>query len=77
MKILSTGNSRIRYSGIIQIIDGKKIANQIKSEIAAEVAQLREQDGRSPHLAAILVGNNPASETYVKNKEFFCDLTAV
>lgn len=56
----------------MNIIDGKKIANQIKSEIAAEVAQLREQDGRSPHLAAILVGNNPASETYVKNKEKAC-----
>ena len=51
------------------LIDGKEISNQIKSEIANEVRKLREDSGRSPHLAAILVGNDPASETYVFNKE--------
>lgn len=54
------------------LIDGKEIANQIKSEIANEVRKLREESGRSPHLAAILVGNDPASETYVSNKEKAC-----
>lgn len=54
------------------LIDGKEISNQIKSEIANEVRKLREDSGRSPHLAAILVGNDPASETYVFNKEKAC-----
>ena len=56
----------------MNIIDGKLIANQIKAELAAEVQQLRSQAGRTPHLAAILVGNDPASETYVANKEKSC-----
>ncbi|HOF16516.1 MAG TPA: bifunctional methylenetetrahydrofolate dehydrogenase/methenyltetrahydrofolate cyclohydrolase FolD [Bacteroidales bacterium] len=54
------------------LIDGKEIANQIKAEIAQEVKILREERGRAPHLAAVLVGNDPASETYVANKEKAC-----
>jgi methylenetetrahydrofolate dehydrogenase (NADP+)/methenyltetrahydrofolate cyclohydrolase len=56
----------------MNLIDGKKIAAQIKEEIAIEVQELREKKGRTPHLAAILVGNDPASETYVANKEKAC-----
>lgn len=56
----------------MKLIDGKEIANQIKAEIAQEVQLLREERGRAPHLAAILVGNDPASETYVANKEKAC-----
>ena len=56
----------------MNIIDGKLIANQIKSEIAKEVEQLRSDKGRAPHLAAILVGDDPASQTYVANKEKSC-----
>ncbi len=56
----------------MQIISGKDTANSIKAEIAAEVEQLRSDRGRAPHLAAILVGNDPASETYVANKEKSC-----
>lgn len=56
----------------MKLIDGKEIANQIKAEITKEVIQLREERGRAPHLAAILVGNDPASETYVANKERAC-----
>jgi len=56
----------------MNLIDGKKIAAQIKEEIAIEVQKLREEKGRTPHLAAILVGNDPASETYVANKEKAC-----
>ncbi len=56
----------------MNLIDGKEIANQIKAEIAKEVLTLREERGRAPHLAAILVGNDPASETYVANKEKAC-----
>jgi len=56
----------------MKLIDGKNIAAQIKAEIAAEVRELRDEKGRPPHLAAILVGNDPASETYVANKEKSC-----
>jgi methylenetetrahydrofolate dehydrogenase (NADP+)/methenyltetrahydrofolate cyclohydrolase len=56
-----------------QIIDGKKIASGIKQEIASEVAKLRESGKKIPHLAAILVGNNCSSETYVSNKVKDCE----
>ena len=56
-----------------QIIDGNKIASEIKKEIAVEVAKLRESGKKIPHLAAILVGNNGSSETYVANKVKDCE----
>ena len=56
----------------MQIINGKEIADRLKNEMAAEVERLRSEKGRTPHLAAVLVGNDPASETYVKNKEKSC-----
>jgi methylenetetrahydrofolate dehydrogenase (NADP+) / methenyltetrahydrofolate cyclohydrolase len=55
-----------------KIIDGKKVAAEIKQEIAAEVAKLRDAGKKPPHLAAILVGNNSSSETYVANKVKDC-----
>ncbi len=55
-----------------RIIDGKKVAAEIKQEIAAEVAKLRSEGKKIPHLAAILVGNNGSSETYVANKVKDC-----
>lgn len=55
------------------LIDGKKTAADIRREIAAEVADIRKSGGRVPHLAAILVGNNPSSETYVANKVKDCE----
>jgi len=54
------------------LIDGKKIAAEIKSEIAAEVAKLTSEGKKAPHLAAILVGDNPSSQTYVANKVKDC-----
>ena len=56
----------------MKIIDGKKIAEDIKKEIAAEVAAAIDNGIRAPHLAAVLVGDDPASQTYVKNKEKDC-----
>ena len=53
-------------------IDGKKISFQIKEEIAQEVEQLKEDGGKIPHLAAIIVGHDGASETYVGHKEKAC-----
>ncbi len=54
-------------------IDGKKISSTIKEEIAAEVALMKGEGKRSPHLAAILVGNDGASQTYVAAKVKACE----
>ncbi|MBT8283355.1 MAG: bifunctional 5,10-methylene-tetrahydrofolate dehydrogenase/5,10-methylene-tetrahydrofolate cyclohydrolase, partial [Muriicola sp.] len=54
------------------ILDGKKISNQIKDEIATEVAQMKERGEKVPHLAAVLVGNDGASLTYVGSKVRSC-----
>ena len=56
-----------------QIIDGKSVSNQIKLEIADEVADIRKKGGKIPHLVAILVGTDGASETYVSHKEKACE----
>jgi len=55
------------------IIDGKKIASEIRKEIAVEVSLLKSAGKKTPHLAAILVGNNGSSETYVANKVKDCE----
>jgi methylenetetrahydrofolate dehydrogenase (NADP+) / methenyltetrahydrofolate cyclohydrolase len=55
------------------IIDGKKVASEIRMEIAEEVANLKKEGKKIPHLAAILVGNNGSSETYVANKVKDCE----
>ena len=54
------------------LLDGKKTANDIKDEIAIEVSTLIANDRKKPHLAAILVGKNGASETYVNAKVKAC-----
>ncbi len=56
----------------MEILDGKKISNQIKDEIAIEVAQMKERGEKVPHLAAVLVGNDGASLTYVGSKVRSC-----
>ncbi|TCN65366.1 bifunctional methylenetetrahydrofolate dehydrogenase/methenyltetrahydrofolate cyclohydrolase FolD [Acetobacteroides hydrogenigenes] len=56
----------------MNLIDGKKIASEIKAEIAAEVKEMVAQGHRPPHLAAIIVGHDGASETYVGHKEKGC-----
>lgn len=56
-----------------KIIDGKKVASEIKKEIAEEVIKLKASGKKIPHLAAILVGDNGSSETYVANKVKDCD----
>ncbi len=55
------------------ILDGKKISNQIKDEIAAEVAEIKKRGEKVPHLAAVLVGNDGASLTYVGSKVRSCE----
>lgn len=57
----------------MQLIDGKAIAAQIKEEIAQEVKLIRAKGGKTPHLAAVLVGHDGGSETYVSNKVRTCE----
>jgi len=56
-----------------KILDGKVTSNKIKDELKLEVDKIIERGLRPPHLSAILVGNNPASEAYMKNKVKSCD----
>ncbi|RAJ10068.1 bifunctional 5,10-methylenetetrahydrofolate dehydrogenase/5,10-methenyltetrahydrofolate cyclohydrolase [Arenibacter echinorum] len=57
----------------MELLDGKKVSNQIKEEIAAEVAKMRERGEKVPHLAAVIVGNDGASLTYVGSKVRSCE----
>lgn len=57
----------------MQVIDGKALAETIKNEIKQEVDQITANGARAPHLAAVLVGDNPASRSYVRNKVRSCE----
>ena len=56
----------------MSIIDGKKVSSHIKDNIAAEVNILKNKTGKTPGLAVVLVGDDPASAVYVKNKNKTC-----
>jgi methylenetetrahydrofolate dehydrogenase (NADP+)/methenyltetrahydrofolate cyclohydrolase len=56
----------------MSIIDGKKVASHIKDKLAAEVKILKTKTGKTPGLAVVLVGDDPASAVYVKNKNKTC-----
>jgi methylenetetrahydrofolate dehydrogenase (NADP+)/methenyltetrahydrofolate cyclohydrolase len=55
-----------------QILDGKKLAQKIQEELKQRVQTLSKKIGRSPGLAVLMVGDNPASAVYVRNKELAC-----
>lgn len=57
----------------MELIDGKLLSKQIKEEIARDVAEMKENGQKVPHLAAVLIGANPASQFYVKSKTKSCD----
>ncbi|MGB5553535.1 MAG: bifunctional 5,10-methylenetetrahydrofolate dehydrogenase/5,10-methenyltetrahydrofolate cyclohydrolase [Flavobacteriaceae bacterium] len=57
----------------MKILDGKKISNDIKAEIKAEVDKMKERGEKVPHLAAVIVGNDGASLTYVGSKVRSCE----
>ncbi|WP_103867484.1 bifunctional 5,10-methylenetetrahydrofolate dehydrogenase/5,10-methenyltetrahydrofolate cyclohydrolase [Aquimarina sp. I32.4] len=57
----------------MEILDGKKVSNDIKNEIAVEVEKMKERGEKVPHLAAVLVGNDGASLTYVGSKVRACE----
>ncbi len=56
-----------------KLLDGKSLAAQLQADIAQRVAQFKSQTGVTPCLAAVLVGENPASEVYVRNKRQACE----
>ena len=55
------------------VLDGKRMAEEIRAEVADGVRALRERSGVTPGLAAVLVGDDPASAVYVRNKRLACD----
>lgn len=57
----------------MNIIDGKQLAKDIREELAKEVAGMLQKGERAPHLAAVLVGDDPASQVYVRNKVRSCE----
>ena len=57
----------------MEIIDGKKVSEDIYSALKSEVDSIKAAGGKVPHLAAVLVGNNPASQTYVAAKVKACE----
>lgn len=61
------------YNKNMTLIDGKATAAEIKKEIAAEVERMVAGGGKRPHLAAVLIGHDGGSETYVRNKVLACE----
>lgn len=57
----------------MKLLDGKALAETIKLEIAEKVKLIKEQGGNVPHLAAVLVGDDPASRSYIRNKVRSCE----
>lgn len=57
----------------MQLIDGRELAEKMKEKISAEVQQMKSSGMKVPHLAAVLVGDNPGSQSYVRNKVRYCD----
>lgn len=68
MPLYTNNNNTIK----MQLLDGKKVSEEIKNEIAIDVAKIKERGEKVPHLAAILVGSNGASLTYVGSKVKAC-----
>ncbi len=59
------------------ILDGKQLAARLREELRDEVAEFIENNGEDPTLAAVLVGNDPASEVYVRNKVNACEQVGI
>ena len=57
----------------MQILDGKKVSQEIKDNLRKKINESNQLQKRAPHLAAILIGNNGASETYVASKIRNCE----
>lgn len=66
-----------RMRKMAKIIDGKAISAEIRKEISEEVERMKAETGRAPGLAVIIVGEDPASQVYVRNKKKDCDETGI
>ena len=55
------------------LLDGKQLSNDIKNEIAQTVSEMKQRGEKVPHLAAVLVGDDGASQTYVNSKVKACE----
>jgi methylenetetrahydrofolate dehydrogenase (NADP+)/methenyltetrahydrofolate cyclohydrolase len=60
-----------------RVIDGKALAETIQNQLKADIAQLQGDRGRAPGLAVLMVGDNPASAAYVRNKERACERVGI
>jgi len=60
-----------------RLLDGKQLAQQIRSELTEEIVEFIQNNGAVPCLAAVLVGNDPASEVYVRNKRQACEAVGI
>ncbi|MGB7343256.1 MAG: bifunctional 5,10-methylenetetrahydrofolate dehydrogenase/5,10-methenyltetrahydrofolate cyclohydrolase [Pirellulaceae bacterium] len=60
-----------------ELLDGKKVAGEIRADVAADVAAFVESGGQKPCLAAVLVGEDPASQVYVRNKNRACEKAGI
>ena len=60
-----------------RLLDGKTLSRQIQEEIRQQVAEFRQQAGIAPRLTAVLVGDDPASQVYVRNKQRACERTGI
>ena len=60
-----------------KIMDGKKLAAQLRENFKQRIANLQQNQGLTPGLAVILVGENPASQVYVKNKVLACESVGI
>jgi methylenetetrahydrofolate dehydrogenase (NADP+)/methenyltetrahydrofolate cyclohydrolase len=65
------------FSQTVQILDGKALANKIQSQLKEKIASLQPKIGRPPGLAVLMVGDNPASAVYVRNKERSCSKVGI
>lgn len=55
------------------ILNGKEVAKEVRSALVPRVANFKDKTGRAPHLSVVIVGDDPASHTYVKNKKIACE----
>src|SRR5262245_40778259 len=58
---------------VARLLDGKALANELQADLTQRVAEFKAKSGVTPCLAAVLVGENPASEVYVRNKRQACE----
>lgn len=61
----------------MKILDGKAASKQVRAELKTQVEAFTTQSGVTPHLAAVLVGDDPASAVYVRNKELACEKAGI